>query len=101
MFEKFDVKAALAALRDDGDLKYAAAFEPELAAQLAAGNGYFTAVQIAATRASEGDGGSNDATTARYAALDAERNERDRQARRGYDYNESAPSHAEYLRRKD
>ncbi len=88
MFEKFDVKAGLAALRGDGDLKYAADFEVELAKQRAAGSDYFTAARIAAARASEGDGARNAATTARYVALDGENSERDRQARRGYDYNE-------------
>lgn len=34
--------------------------------------------------------------TERIAALDAERHARDRQARRGYDYDSTAPSHAEW-----
>ncbi len=37
----------------------------------------------------------------RIAALDAERNEADRQAGRGYDYDETAPSHPEYVARQD
>ena len=34
-----------------------------------------------------------------YARLDQERNERDRAAHRGYDYDCTAPSHREYLAR--
>jgi hypothetical protein len=37
--------------------------------------------------------------TARCARLDAERNEADRAAKRGYDVDVTAPSHAEYLER--
>lgn len=36
----------------------------------------------------------------RMAQLDAERNEADRQAGRGYDYDSSAPSHAEFVQRQ-
>lgn len=39
------------------------------------------------------------AETARIARLDAERREADRLAKRGYDFDENAPSHAEYLAR--
>lgn len=39
------------------------------------------------------------AETARYAALDAERNERDRRIGRGYDRDCSAPGHRDYLER--
>jgi hypothetical protein len=37
---------------------------------------------------------------ARIVRLDAERREADRIARRGYDFDSSAPSHAEFLRRE-
>jgi hypothetical protein len=38
------------------------------------------------------------AETARIVALDAERHARDRQARRGYDHDSTAPSHGEWVR---
>jgi hypothetical protein len=81
--------------------RYNAAFEVELAAHLAAGNSYFDAARVAAARASEGDGGHNDAMTERIAVMDAERYEQDRQARYGYDVDSAASSHAEYVRRKE
>jgi hypothetical protein len=81
--------------------RYAAAFKAELNKALTVAKDYFAACAIAAARASEADGGLNDAAAARYAALDAERHARDRQAGRGYDYDTTAPSHAGYLRRKD
>jgi hypothetical protein len=41
----------------------------------------------------------NETDVRRIARFDAERNERDRELRRRYDYNRSAPSHREYLER--
>jgi hypothetical protein len=90
-----EIKAAIHAER------YAAAYEVELAKALAVAKDYFAACAIAAARASEADGGLNDAATARYAALDAERHAEDRAAGRGYDHNRTAPSHAGYLRRNE
>lgn len=79
LFEEFDIKSALAALhRDD----YAAVFEIDLAKARAEGHDYFAASAIAAAKASEGDGGRNDAETARYAALDAERSQKQKQKER-------------------
>jgi hypothetical protein len=43
--------------------------------------------------------GHEQAETDRIARLDAERREADRQARRGYDFDPTAPSYAEYLSR--
>jgi hypothetical protein len=74
LFEEFDINSALAALHRD-DNNYAAAFEIELAKARAEGHAYFAASAIAAAKASEGDGGRNEAETARYAALDAERSQ--------------------------
>ena len=66
LFEKFDAKAALRRIRNEGE-------EP--------------------TKADDGK------SPAVYAAMDAERNERDRQAHRGYDHDATAPSHNEYVGR--
>jgi hypothetical protein len=78
LFEEFDIKSALAALRRDTN-EYAAVFEIELAKARAEGHDYFAALAIARTKASEGDGGRNDAETTRYAALDAERAEKEKE----------------------
>jgi hypothetical protein len=75
LFEEFDVNSALAALHRDTN-EYTAVFEIELAKARAGGHDYFAAAANAAAKASEGDGGRNDAETARYAALDAERSQK-------------------------
>jgi hypothetical protein len=98
---KAEIIEALAIEDAEESKRYASAFEVELAKARAEGNDYFTSTRIAEARASEGDGGYNDAMTARIAALDVERNEQDRQRRYGYDYDESAPSRAGYIWRKD
>lgn|GEM_PF-4130537 len=77
LFEEFDINSALAALRRDTN-EYAAVFEIELAKARAEGHDYFAASSIAAAKASEGDGGHNDAETARYTALDAERSQKNK-----------------------